>query len=151
MLDENVEKKYVLDMLGKYSKTIIDHARNPRNVGNIPQCDGFGQAEGECGDTMAIWINVKKDRVVNATFWTDGCGTSIACGSMITELARNKTLAEAAQIGPEKVLSALGGLPKDHEHCAYLAANTLQKALKDYQEVSKFPWKKPYYDAHKSN
>lgn len=151
MLDENIEKKYILDMLGKYSEKVIDHARNPRNVGNIPQCDGFGQDEGECGDTMAIWISVRENRVVNATFWTDGCGTTIACGSMITELVKNKTVDEAFQIGPEKVLSALDGLPDENVHCAYLAANTLKKALKDYLEMSKFPWKRPYSNVYKKS
>ncbi len=143
-LDEKVEKKYILNMMGKYSDMAIDHARNPRNVGNIPKCDGFGQEEGECGDTMAIWISVKNDRVINATFWTDGCGTSIACGSMVTELVMDRSIGEAHQFTPEDVLDALGGLPEDHEHCATLAVNALQKALQDHKELQKFPWKKLY-------
>jgi len=91
-LDEQVEKKYILDMVGKYSDTVIDHARNPRNVGNIPNPDGFAQEEGECGDTLAIWLSIKNNRIDRATFWTDGCGTSIACGSMVTVMATNRTV-----------------------------------------------------------
>ncbi len=146
-MNEEVEKKYILDMVGKYSETVMDHARNPRNVGNIAKCDGFGQDEGECGDTLAIWLSVEKNRISNATFWTDGCGTSIACGSMVTELAKNNSVDEALRISPEIILKALGGLPEDHVHCAVLAANTLKKALDNYLETYRFPWKKAYYNA----
>ncbi len=148
-MDIKVEKEYILNMMGKYTETVIDHARDPRNVGNIPQCDGFSQEEGECGDTLAIWLSVKDNRITNATFWTDGCGASIACGSMVTELAKGKTVDEASRISPEKVLEALGGLPKDHEHCADLASYTLKKALDDYQEMHKASWKKAYHDVYK--
>jgi nitrogen fixation NifU-like protein len=106
-MDEQVEKKYVLDMIGKYSETVIDHARNPRNVGNIPKADGFAQEVGECGDTLAIWLSVKDNRIDKATFWTDGCGSSIACGSMVTEIATNRTVEEALKIKPEDILDEL--------------------------------------------
>ena len=140
-MDEQVEKKYVLDMIGKYSETVIDHARNPRNVGNIPKADGFAQEVGECGDTLAIWLSVKDNRIDKATFWTDGCGSSIACGSMVTEIATNRTVEEALKIKPEDILDELGGLPEDHVHCADLAAHTLTQALKDYQMMAKAPGK----------
>lgn len=143
-MDEQTEKKYVLDMVGKYSETAIDHARNPRNVGNIPKADGFAQEEGECGDTLAIWLSVKDNRIARATFWTDGCGSSIACGSMITEIATGRTVEDALTIEPGDVLKELGGLPEDHVHCAVLAAHTLNQALKDYQTLAKTPWKKLY-------
>ena len=143
-MDEKVEKKYVLDMKGKYTEIVIDHARNPRNVGNIPKCDGYGEGEGECGDMMAFWLSVKSDRITNATFWTDGCGTTIACGSMVTELVRGCTVDEAKKINSQKILDALGGLPEDHVHCAVLAADTLKKALDNYLELNRFPWKKAY-------
>jgi len=143
-MDEQVEKKYILDMMGKYSDTVIDHARNPRNVGNIPKADGFAQEEGECGDTLAIWLSVKDNRIDRATFWTDGCGTSIACGSMVTVMAISRTVEEALKITPEDILDELGGLPEDHVHCAVLAAHTLNQALKDYQETANAPWKKLY-------
>jgi len=138
-MNEDVEKKYILDMVGKYSKTVIDHARNPRNVGNILQCDGFGQSTGECGDTMGIWLTVQDKRITKATFWTDGCGTTIACGSMVTELVKDHTIGEAFEIRPGNILEALEGLPEDHTHCAILAANTLREALNNYLEMCSFP------------
>ncbi|BAF58762.1 NifU homolog [Pelotomaculum thermopropionicum SI] len=143
-MEEKVEKQYILDMIGKYSDTVIDHARNPRNVGNIPNCDGFSQETGECGDTMAIWLKVIDNKINNATFWTDGCGTTIACGSMVTEMAKNLSVEEALKIKAEDILNALGGLPEDHAHCAALAAEALRNAVKDYIDTSKFPWKKAY-------
>ena len=146
MLDERTEKKYVLEMYGKYSEKAIDHARNPRNVGNIPKADGFGQESGECGDTMGIWVKVRDGVVTRATFWTDGCGATIACGSAVTELAIGKTVEEAMAIDKEAVLEALDGLPEDHHHCAELAAAALHSALEDYLELIRFPWKRPYLE-----
>lgn len=143
-MDEKVEKEFILNMHGEYSETVIDHARNPRNVGNIQQCDGFGQGTGECGDTLGIWLSVKNDRIARATFWTDGCGASIACGSITTELATGCTVEAAKKIDRDAILKALDGLPEDHVHCAELAAETLADAVKDYIELSRFPWKKSY-------
>jgi nitrogen fixation NifU-like protein len=143
-MDENVEKEFILNMHGEYSETVIDHARNPRNVGNIPQCDGFGQGTGECGDTLGIWLSVKNDRITRATFWTDGCGASIACGSITTVLATDCPVGAAGSIDRDAILDALDGLPEDHVHCAQLAADTLAMAIKDYIELAKFPWKKAY-------
>ncbi len=143
-MDEAVEKEYILNMHGKYSETVIDHAKNPRNVGNIPNCDGFGQGTGECGDTIGIWLSVKNDRITKATFWTDGCGTTIACGSMLTEMAQDCQVEEAKKIDQAAILQALGGLPEDHVHCAALAADTFAQAIQDYLELAKFPWKKAY-------
>ena len=127
-----------------YSDTAIDHARNPRNVGSIPNADGFGSATGECGDTMGIWLKVDNDRIKNITFWTDGCGTTIASGSMATELAKGKTVIEAAKIGQQTILDALEGLPDDSRHCAQLAADSLHQAIKDYLVYKKEPWKRAY-------
>lgn len=140
-MDEEKEamKKYVLDMWGKYSETVLDHAMNPRNVGSISEPDGFGEETSECGDTMVIWLRVEGDRIVEATFWTDGCGTTIACGSMVTELAKGKTVNEALGIDKEKILRSLGGLPEESAHCAALAANSLRKALQDCKNLLRAP------------
>ena len=127
-----------------YSPVVIDHAQNPRNVGNIPDADGFASVTGSCGDTMEIWLRVRNGTIANATFWTDGCGTSIAAGSMVTELARGKGAAEALKITPDDVLKALGGLPEDSVHCALLAADTLKEAIRDYLAFKKEPWKRAY-------
>jgi len=142
--EKEVVKKYILDMGGNYSETVLDHALNPRNVGSIPEADGFGEGTGECEDTMVIWLRVVNDRIAEATFWTDGCGTTIACGSMVTELAKGKTVKEAFLTGQEEILQALGGLPEESVHCAALAAGTLKNALQDYLEMKRFLWKKAY-------
>ena len=135
-MDEAV-KQYILDMRGKFSETVLAHAMNPRNVGSIKDPDGFGEDTGACGDTMVVWVRVVNERISEATFWTDGCGTTIACGSAVTELAKGKAIKEALRIGAEEVLRAVGGLPPEHTHCAALAANTLRKAVRDYLEMQR--------------
>ena len=127
-----------------YSKTVIDHAMDPRNLGNMETADGYASVTGPCGDTMEIWLKVRNDIVAEATFMTDGCGTTIATGSMITELAKGKSLGQALRISQEDVLNALGGLPEESQHCALLAANTLKEAIKDYLSLKREPWKKDY-------
>ena len=115
-----------------YSETLIEHARNPRNMDEIPEYNGFAINDGFCGDMMMMWILVDEDIIKTAVFNTDGCGPSIACGSMATEMALGKTVDQVRNITPEKIIEALGGLPADHEHCASLASGTLQLALTDY-------------------
>ncbi|VFU14009.1 NifU-like protein [anaerobic digester metagenome] len=126
-MDEQVGKKHVLNNIA------VEHAENPRNLGNTPNADGFSQEFGEEGDSMAIWVNVKDSRIDRATFWTDGCGAYIACGSMLTELAKSQTIEEASRIEPQDLINALEGLPDGHLHVANLAVHTLREALKDYQ------------------
>ena len=133
------------DMRKVYSETTIDHAMNPRNVGIMEDADGFGKVTGSCGDNMEIWLKVNNGTVANATFMTDGCGTSIASGSMVTEMAKGKSVGELWKISQQDVLNALGGLPEESKHCALLAASTLKKALKDYLAMSKEPWKRAYH------
>jgi len=141
---EELERQVMEDMRRTYSEKVIDHAMNPRNVGSMPDAEGFASVTGPCGDTMEIWLRVKADRVVDATFWTDGCGTTIAAGSMITELAKGKAVGEALKITQQDVLNASGGLPEESLHCALLAANTLKGAIKDYLAFRKEPWKRAY-------
>lgn len=117
-----------------YSEAVIDHAMNPRNLGSLDGANGEAKFKGPCGDTMAIWIDVSNDKIEQAGFWTDGCGTAIACGSMVTELATGKTVEQAGDIWQQDVLDALGGLPPETEHCALLAATTLKLAIKEYRK-----------------
>ena len=127
-----------------YSETAIDHSMNPRNVGGIEDADGCAKVTGSCGDTMELWLKVKNGTVADASFMTDGCGTSIASGSMVTEMAKGKSISELRKISQQDVLSALGGLPDESEHCALLAANTLKEAIRDYLAMKKEPWKRAY-------
>ena len=141
---DELQELIMADMRKVYSETVIDHAMNPRNVGDMGNADGFGKVTGPCGDTMEIWLKVGDGIVAEATFLTDGCGTSIASGSMVTELVRGKSIPEAQKVTQQDVLNALGGLPEDSLHCALLVANTLKEAIKDYLVLKKEPWKKAY-------
>ena len=141
---EQFEELIQAEMRKVYSETTIDHAMNPRNVGDMRDADGFAKVTGPCGDTMEIWLRIKNGTIAEASFLTDGCGTSIASGSMVTEMVKGKSIAEARKINQQDVLTALGGLPEESEHCALLAANTLKAAIRDYLAMEKEPWKRAY-------
>ncbi len=144
-MDSNELQEFIAETPGNiYSETVIDHATNPRNIGEITDADGRAVITGSCGDVMSIWLRVKDDTIRDIRFITDGCGTSIASGSMVTELARGKSIRECQSISQETVLKALGGLPEDSRHCALLAANTLKAAIRDYLMLKREPWKKAY-------
>ena len=132
------------EMRKVYTETTIDHALNPRNMGEMEDADGFGRVTGPCRDTMEIWLRMRNNIVVAATFSTDGCGTTIAAGSMLTELVKGKSIPQTLRIGKQDVLSALGGLPEDSKHCVLLAVNTLKEALKDYFAFRREPWRRAY-------
>ncbi|HEC96924.1 MAG TPA: Fe-S cluster assembly scaffold protein NifU [Nitrospirae bacterium] len=118
-----------------YSKEVMDHFMNPRNVGEMPDADGVG-TEGNpvCGDMMKLFIKVKDNRIEDAKFQTFGCGAAIAVSSMITEMIKGKTLEEAMAISKEQVASALGGLPPQKMHCSNLGADALRKAIDNYRQ-----------------
>ena len=141
---EELEKSVMEDMRRVYSEKVIGHFLNPRNLGQIQAPDGFGKVTGPCGDTMEIYLRVNGDKVINATFWTDGCGPSVASGSMVTELIKGKSIFEVQKTTKDDILSALGGLPEESLHCALLAANTLKEAVRNYLAFKKEPWKRAY-------
>jgi nitrogen fixation NifU-like protein len=93
---------------------------------------------------MEMYIIVRNDRILNANFMTDGCGTTIAAGSMATELAKGKNVSDAFKITQHDVLNALGGLPEESQHCAQLASDTLRAAIRDYLAFKSQPWKRAY-------
>jgi nitrogen fixation NifU-like protein len=116
-----------------YSEKVLDHFRNPRNMGEIPDADGVGTVGNPvCGDLMSIYIKVKDNHIEDIKFKTFGCGAAIATSSMITELARGKTLEEAMKISRGDVADNLGGLPPIKMHCSNLAADGLHAAIQDY-------------------
>jgi nitrogen fixation NifU-like protein len=141
---EKFEELIKAKMLETFSEAAVEHSMNPRNVGDMADADGFAKITGPCGDTMELWLKLKGDTIQQASFLTDGCGTSIASGSMVTELAKGKKLGQAQRISQQDVLDALGGLPEESEHCALLAANTLKAAIKDLLDMKKEPWKRAY-------
>jgi len=141
---DELQELVMADARKVYSDTVIDHAMNPRNVGDMPDADGFARVTGPCGDTMEIWLKVKNGNIGKATFFTDGCGPSIASGSMVTETVKGKSITDTQKITQRDVLDTLGGLPEESEHCALLAVNTLKAAIRDYMAMKREPWKKAY-------
>jgi len=112
-----------------YSAKVIEEAYNPTNMGRMAEPDGYGIVHGWCGDTMEIYLRLDEESVSNATFVTDGCGPSVACGSMLTRMVQGMSLEEASGIRPEDLIVALDGLPEDSVHCAELAVETLWEAI----------------------
>ena len=118
-----------------YSEKVMDHFKKPRNMGEIPDADGIGSVGNPtCGDLMNIYIKVKDNVLIDVKFKTFGCGAAIATSSMITELAKGKTLEEALTITRGDVAENLDGLPKIKMHCSNLASDGLRAAIKDYRK-----------------
>lgn len=117
-----------------YSKTVMDHFRNPRNVGVLEGADGVGEVGNPlCGDMMTIYLKVRDDHIDDIKFQTFGCGAAIAVSSMLTEMARGKSIEDAKKITNKDVADALEGLPKNKLHCSNLGADALHMAIKDYE------------------
>jgi nitrogen fixation NifU-like protein len=116
-----------------YSDKVMEHFGNPRNVGVIPDADGIGEVGNPvCGDVMKITIKVADDHIDDIRFQTLGCGAAIATSSIVTEMAKGMTLAEAVSITKSQVAEELGGLPPAKMHCSILATDGLKKAVDDY-------------------
>ena len=121
-----------------YSEKVLDHFKNPRNVGELEKADGEGTVGNPvCGDMMTMYIKVKDEKIEDIKFKTFGCGAAIATSSMTTELAKGKTLEEALDISRQDVADALDGLPPVKMHCSNLAADALHDAIKNYKEKKK--------------
>jgi nitrogen fixation protein NifU and related proteins len=117
-----------------YSDIVMEHFKNPRNVGEIPNADGVGEVGNPaCGDIMAFYIKVRDNVLEDVKFKTFGCGAAIAVSSMVSEMAIGKTLDEAMQISNRSVIEALNGLPKKKHHCSNLGADALHRAIEDYR------------------
>ncbi|MFC1894259.1 Fe-S cluster assembly scaffold protein NifU [Chloroflexota bacterium] len=118
-----------------YGEKVMEHFMNPRNVGEIEDADGIGEVGNPiCGDMMSFYIKVKDNRLDDVKFKTFGCGAAIAVSSMVSEMAKGKTLDEALKITPKLVAEELEGLPKQKFHCSNLGAQALHKAIEDYQK-----------------
>ncbi len=120
--------------MAQYSDVVMDHFTNPRNVGEIEDADGVGEVGNPvCGDMMTFYIKVGEDeRLEDVKFKTFGCGAAIAVSSMVSEMAKGKTVDEALRITRDDVAGELGGLPQQKMHCSNLGADALHKAIEDY-------------------
>ena len=120
---------------GSYNQTVIDHLKHPRNMGEMENPDGVGEAQNPvCGDTMRLFIKVEAGRIIDAKFLTFGCGAAIASSSISTEMMKGKAIEEALMISDQAIAKALGGLPPAKSHCSILAEKAIQAAVLDYQK-----------------
>jgi nitrogen fixation NifU-like protein len=117
-----------------FSAKVLEEARQPQNMGIMLEPDGYALVRGPCGDIMEMFLRVRDSRIEAAAFMTDGCGPTVACGSMLTRIVQGKSLEEAAAIEAADLIIVLDGLPPEHVHCATLAVNTLQEAMADHQQ-----------------
>lgn len=125
-------------MSDMYTKNVMDHFANPRNVGEIENADGVGTVgNAKCGDIMQFFIKVEDDKIVDIKFKTFGCGAAIATSSASTEMIKGLTIDEALEFTNKMVIEKLGGLPQSKIHCSVLAEEALLEAIKDYKEKHK--------------
>ncbi len=118
-----------------YSEKVMDHFKNPRNVGKIEDADGVGEVgNAVCGDIMKMYIKVENDIITDVSFNTFGCGSAIATSSMATELIKGKPISEALTLSNKAVVEALDGLPANKLHCSVLAEEAVKAAVKDYYD-----------------
>jgi nitrogen fixation NifU-like protein len=123
---------------GSYNPIVIDHFTHPRNMGEMDNPDGVGEATNPaCGDTMRLFIKVEENRVMDAKFLTFGCAAAIASSSITTEMIKGKTLEEILKISNQMVAEALGGLPPTKIHCSVLAEDALNAAVLDYRKKNR--------------
>jgi len=125
-------------MSDMYTEKVLDHFRNPRNMGKMENPDGVGKVGNpQCGDVMAIYIKVKEEKIFDIKFQTFGCTAAIASSSIATELVKGKTLNEALKLTRNEIANELGGLPAIKMHCSLLATDALKAAIEDYRKKKK--------------
>ena len=129
---QNLQEQIYVETRETYGDVFYDRWLNPLFMGSIKNPDGYTNLTGVCGDTIEIFLKFQKDRITEISFRTDGCGSSIVCGSFAAELSVGKYPDEILEITGEKILEILGGLPKEDEHCAFLAAEALHEASSNY-------------------
>jgi nitrogen fixation NifU-like protein len=137
---DDIQREIIEEERAIYSEKTLEEANNPKNVGRMTDCDAVGILDGSCGDTIEIYMKVRNDRITDISFMTDGCGATIACGSIITEMVKGKSIENAMDITKDDLIEALGGLPPENLHCAALAVGSLKKAILDYRKKRKFGW-----------
>lgn len=131
-----------------YSEKVMDHFRNPRNVGEMPDADGIGEVgNAKCGDIMRMYIKVKDGIIIDVKFMTFGCGSAIATSSIATEMIKGKSIDQALELSNKAVVEALGGLPAHKIHCSVLAEEAVKAAVKDYYDKHNIGYDKDKYCA----
>ena len=129
-----------------YSEKVMDHFRNPRNVGEMPDADGIGEVgNAKCGDIMRMYIKVKDGIITDVKFMTFGCGSAIATSSIATEMIKGQPIDKALELSNKAVVEALGGLPTHKIHCSVLAEEAIKAAVKDYFDKNNIEYDKSKY------
>ena len=126
---EGIQQEIIEQARETYSDRVVEEFFNPNNLGRMSEPDAHGLVRGWCGDTMEFYLRLEGDRIIDVSFVTDGCGPTVACGSMLTKMVQGMSLQEASQVQPEDLIDALDGLPEESVHCAELAAKALQEAI----------------------
>jgi nitrogen fixation NifU-like protein len=126
---EELQQEIIEQARAIYSDKVIEEFYNPKNLGLMSEPHACGRVRGWCGDTMEIHLRLNGENVKEASFMTDGCGPTVACGSMLTKMVTGMTLMEAGQVSAQDLIDALDGLPEESIHCAELAVNTLREAI----------------------
>jgi nitrogen fixation NifU-like protein len=134
---EEIQRQIIEDERATYSQKVIEGYYNPKNLGRMSALDAVGIVHGWCGDTMEIYLRLNGARIEEAMFMTDGCGPTVACGSMLTTMVTGMSLGEAGGITPENLIAALDGLPEESLHCAELAVKTLREAIANWHTEGK--------------
>jgi nitrogen fixation NifU-like protein len=134
---EELQQEILEQARAIYSDRVVEEFYNPSNLGRMPEPDARGIVRGWCGDTMEIYLRLEGEKIQEAAFMTDGCGPTVACGSLLTKMVTGKSLEYADEIVPEDLLEALDGLPEENVHCAELAVATLHNALFNWRAAAK--------------
>ena len=129
---EEIQRQIIEDERATYSQKVIEEYYNPKNLGRMSDPDAVGIVQGWCGDTMEIYLRMNSSRIEEATFMTDGCGPTVACGSKLTTMVRGMSLDKAFQVTQHDLVAALDGLPEESLHCAELAVSTLREAIANW-------------------
>ena len=127
-----IQEYFDREMEKYYSKKTIEYSKNPVNFGRLKEADGTAVMKGGCGDSMEMYLLIEDEIIKKCTYFTDGCGVTLACGSAVSELIKGKTITEALKISPNILIRDLGGLPRDGIHCAILSVGTMHQAIADY-------------------
>jgi nitrogen fixation NifU-like protein len=130
---EELQQQVIEQARALYSAKVVEAFYNPKNLGRMRKPDAHGLVHGWCGDTMEIYLRLDGERIKDVAFVTDGCGPTVACGSMLTTMVQGMSVEEASEVRPTDLLEALDGLPRESAHCAELAVSTLQNALLNWR------------------
>lgn len=139
------EELILYRLKASYSKTVVDHCLHPRNLKKMDQADGYARSLAEDGDMIEVFVLFEKNTVLDCTFQTNGCAATMACGSLATELVKNKTYSKALEAAsPQNIIDGLDGLPQGNLHCAHLVSRIFRLAIVDGKNQNKTPWKRAY-------